>query len=654
MRFRSDPPNTLRGSIAPVVTPFTAEGKLDTDGLRGLIRWQLASGSHGISLGGSTGEPSAQTVQERIAAMDAAAGEIADRVPFLPGTGSAMLEETLELTAHAQEIGADAVLVITPYYTQGPPAGGPVLPGTTRSRGAPPTSRCSSTTSRPAPPSTSPPRPSRACAASTPASSASRRPPGTSSTSPASCTCAAATRWSCPASNSSASPWLALGGARASSARSPTSRPEPSPRCTRPGTLRATRTPPATCTTRLHPLVDLIFTRRPTPAPRQVGPPRGGPAHLRARQAALWLLALSDKGRRKVMENLRAGLTGAQRPGRPRWPKEADQNGRQTGNPARPPQQARPLHKRRPHPQRGRRHVRGRRPGHEPALRHRRGRRPRGRGPRRSRRHGRLHQRPVAPPDRPRSGRDPERCRRRRHRNAHGARIAELEAFDTGLPITQARGQAARAAENFRFFADLAVTLHEDVFRAGGTQFSYVIRQPAGVAGLITPWNTPFMLETWKLAPALAAGCTVVLKLRPEWTPLSASLAARDHGRSHGLPDWRVQPGPRDRRGGRLPRWSRTPASRASRSPARPRPVQTIMAAAAPHLKGLSMELGGKSPCVIFADADLDRAVDSALFGVFSLNGERCTAGSRILAERAGYDRLVNQLGARAANIPRW
>src|SRR5262249_19336088 len=103
------------------------------------------------------------------------------------------------------------------------------------------------------------------------------------------------------------------------------------------------------------------------------------------------------------------------------------------------------------------------------------------------------------------------------------ARIAELETFDTGLPITQARGQAARAAENFRFFADLAVTLHEDAFRAGDTQFSYVIRAPAGVAGLITPWNTPFMLETWKLAPALASGCTVVLK-PAEWTPLSASL----------------------------------------------------------------------------------------------------------------------------------
>ena len=118
MRFRSDPATSLRGSIAPVVTSFTAAGQLDLEGLRNLIAWQLESGSHGISLGGSTGEPSAQTLQERIAAMDLAAEQIADRVPFLPGTGSAMLEETLALTSHAQDIGADAVLVITPYYAR--------------------------------------------------------------------------------------------------------------------------------------------------------------------------------------------------------------------------------------------------------------------------------------------------------------------------------------------------------------------------------------------------------------------------------------------------------------------------------------------------------------------------------------------------------
>jgi 4-hydroxy-tetrahydrodipicolinate synthase len=117
MRFRSDPA-MIRGSIAPVVSPFTADGAPDLDGLRALIRWQLESGSHGISLGGSTGEPSAQSTGERAAAIRAAAAEIGDRVPFVPGTGSAKLDETLELTAVAQEAGADAVLIITPYYAR--------------------------------------------------------------------------------------------------------------------------------------------------------------------------------------------------------------------------------------------------------------------------------------------------------------------------------------------------------------------------------------------------------------------------------------------------------------------------------------------------------------------------------------------------------
>jgi len=230
---------------------------------------------------------------------------------------------------------------------------------------------------------------------------------------------------------------------------------------------------------------------------------------------------------------------------------------------------------------------------------------------------------------------------------ARAARIAGLETFDTGLPVTQARGQAARAAENFRFFADMTVTLHEDAFRTSH-QFGYVIRKPAGVAGLITPWNTPFMLETWKLAPALASGCTVVLK-PAEWTPLSASLLPEIMTEA-GLPGgaFNLVHGIGEVAGAALvahpgvPRISFTGETATG---------QTIMAAAAPHLKGLSMELGGKSPCVIFADADLDQAVDSALFGVFSLNGERCTAGSRIVAERAVYDALVTRLASRAGRI---
>ena len=98
MKFRNAPAQ-IRGSIAPVVSPFTADGAPDLDGLRALIRWQLESGSHGISLGGSTGEPSAQTTTERATAIRAAAEEINDRVPFVPGTGSAKLDETLELVS---------------------------------------------------------------------------------------------------------------------------------------------------------------------------------------------------------------------------------------------------------------------------------------------------------------------------------------------------------------------------------------------------------------------------------------------------------------------------------------------------------------------------------------------------------------------------
>jgi 4-hydroxy-tetrahydrodipicolinate synthase len=117
VRFRSNPA-AIRGSIAPIVSPFTADGQSDLDGLRALIRWQLDSGSHGISLGGSTGEPSAQSTAERAAAIRAAAAEIGDRVPFVPGTGSAKLDETLELTAIAADVGADAALIITPYYAR--------------------------------------------------------------------------------------------------------------------------------------------------------------------------------------------------------------------------------------------------------------------------------------------------------------------------------------------------------------------------------------------------------------------------------------------------------------------------------------------------------------------------------------------------------
>jgi 4-hydroxy-tetrahydrodipicolinate synthase len=114
-RFAADP-SAIRGAITPLVTPFHDDGTIDFSGVSSLIDWQIEQGSHGISIGGSTGEPISQTVEERIAVLRAGAKAIADRVPFLPGTGTALMSETLELTAEAERLGAAAALVVTPYY----------------------------------------------------------------------------------------------------------------------------------------------------------------------------------------------------------------------------------------------------------------------------------------------------------------------------------------------------------------------------------------------------------------------------------------------------------------------------------------------------------------------------------------------------------
>jgi 4-hydroxy-tetrahydrodipicolinate synthase len=116
-RYAADP-SSIRGAITPLVTPFHADGALDLESVGRLVDWQLAEGSHGISVGGSTGEPTSQTVAERIAVMRAAATAIDARVPFLPATGAARMDETLELTAEAQRLGAAAALVVTPYYAR--------------------------------------------------------------------------------------------------------------------------------------------------------------------------------------------------------------------------------------------------------------------------------------------------------------------------------------------------------------------------------------------------------------------------------------------------------------------------------------------------------------------------------------------------------
>lgn len=231
---------------------------------------------------------------------------------------------------------------------------------------------------------------------------------------------------------------------------------------------------------------------------------------------------------------------------------------------------------------------------------------------------------------------------------AEDERLAAFESYDSGLPITQALGQARRAAENFRFFADLIVAQTDDVYKVPGRQINYVNRKPIGVAGLITPWNTPFMLESWKLAPALATGNTVVLK-PAEFTPLSASLWGEIFKKA-GVPDgvFNLVNGYGESAGDALVKHPDVPLISFTGESST---GSLIFGNSAPFLKGLSMELGGKSPAVVFEDANLDDAIDATIFGVFSLNGERCTAGSRILVHKDIYDEFVKRYAEQASRV---
>ena len=228
------------------------------------------------------------------------------------------------------------------------------------------------------------------------------------------------------------------------------------------------------------------------------------------------------------------------------------------------------------------------------------------------------------------------------------ARLAEIESYDSGLPITQALGQARRAAENFRFFADLIVAQQDNAFKVPGRQMNYVNRKPIGVAGLITPWNVPFMQESWKLGPAMATGNTVVLK-PASYTPLSAALwpeIFEEAGVPAGV--FNLIFGSGGVAGDALVKHPDVPLISFTGDSST---GATLSTNAAPFLKSLSLELGGKSPAIVFADADLEAALDATVFGVFSLNGERCTAGSRVLVQREIYDDFIEKFAERAKNI---
>jgi 5-carboxymethyl-2-hydroxymuconic-semialdehyde dehydrogenase len=230
----------------------------------------------------------------------------------------------------------------------------------------------------------------------------------------------------------------------------------------------------------------------------------------------------------------------------------------------------------------------------------------------------------------------------------HADEFVAREVADIGMPVAQMRGMAARAAQNFEYYAGVVAELHGRAFQVGDAFHNYTVRKPVGVAGLIMPWNAPLMLSTWRIAPALAAGNTVVLK-PAEWSPLTATLLASVLEQA-GVPAgvFNVVHGFGETAGAPL---SSHPGVDLICFTGETTTGQTIIAAGAPTLKRSSVELGGKSPVVVFEDADAELCVDAALAQIFTMNGQRCTAGSRLLVQERLYERIVEAVVERARNI---
>jgi len=218
----------------------------------------------------------------------------------------------------------------------------------------------------------------------------------------------------------------------------------------------------------------------------------------------------------------------------------------------------------------------------------------------------------------------------------HVPELAETESRDTGQVIAQTRNALVpRAAYNFEYFAELCTRVNGHSY-PNETHLNYTLYHPVGVCALISPWNVPFMTATWKTAPCLAFGNTAVLKMS-ELSPLTASRLG-ELALEAGIPPgvFNVVHGYGSEAGEAL---ISHPDVRAISFTGSTVTGNHIVKTAG--LKKFSMELGGKSPFVIFADADFERALDAAVFMIFSNNGERCTAGSRILVERSIYPKFA-------------
>ncbi len=227
--------------------------------------------------------------------------------------------------------------------------------------------------------------------------------------------------------------------------------------------------------------------------------------------------------------------------------------------------------------------------------------------------------------------------------------LARAESIDTGKPVALARSlDIPRAAQNFRFFATAALHFHSESHATDRKAINYTLRRPRGVAGLISPWNLPLYLLTWKVAPALAAGNTAVAK-PSELTPMTAFMLAeicREVGLPRGVLN--IVHGRGAGVGAAIARHPDVPTLSFTGSTAT---GADIAKNAAPLFKKVALEMGGKNPNIVFADAGLDEAVTAGIRASFTNQGEICLSGSRLFVEQQAYAHFVEDFAGRAAKL---
>jgi acyl-CoA reductase-like NAD-dependent aldehyde dehydrogenase len=231
---------------------------------------------------------------------------------------------------------------------------------------------------------------------------------------------------------------------------------------------------------------------------------------------------------------------------------------------------------------------------------------------------------------------------------ANRKELAELEARNVGKAISSVKAELNQAVENFRFMASAIASIAGRSNPLGGSLLFYSLKEPVGVAGQIVPWNYPLMMATWKLSPALAAGCTVVLK-PDEATPLTALRLAELAGEV-GFPPGvvNVVPGGGPTTGAYL---VRHPGVDKVAFTGSTKTGSEVMKLAADGIKRLILELGGKSPNLVFADANLEDAIPSSVWSIYYSAGQSCEARSRVLVERSLYDEFVSSFSDAAGRI---